>query len=172
MSIMDTLVWDRVPGAAYGWQDMNRVAEAMEYVAERLRGYGFNLTVEPQRFTREDLPKPAVFEYYLAQLSKLRGAISLWLTTPPVPVVGQEKDYMTVQEANDIEKILIDVDGLLTLMEGSFLRCGAVGVVCGARGLPTEGGYVARTWAELDAEGWGWPEWDEKTWTQLSYRRR
>ena len=59
MSVMDTLVWDRVPGAAYGWQDMNRVAEAMEYVAERLHGYGFNLTVEPQRFTREDFPTPA-----------------------------------------------------------------------------------------------------------------
>ena len=169
---MDTLVWDRVPGAAYGWQDMNRVAEAMEYVAERLHGYGFNLTVEPQRFTREDFPTPAAFEHYLAQLSRLRGAIALPLTVPPVPNVGRGKDYMTVQEANDIERILTVLDSLLTLMEGSFLRCGAAGVVCGARGLPTEGGYFVRTWAELDAEKWGWPEWDEKTWTQLSYRRR
>lgn len=133
MSIMDTLICDRVPGASYGWQDMNRVAEAMEYVAERLRTCGFDLAVAPRRFTRTDFPTPDVFEHYLAQLSKLRTAISLRLTTPPVPVVGTEKDYMTVQEANDIERILVDIDEMLTKASAAFRHCNAV--VCGMGGL-------------------------------------
>ena len=44
MSILDTLVTDRVPGASYGFPDMNRVGEAMEYVAARLRACGFHIS--------------------------------------------------------------------------------------------------------------------------------
>ena len=172
MSILDTLITDRVPGAAYGWRDMNRVAEAMECVAERLRSYGWGVAVTPQRFTREDFPSQAVFDHYLLQLRTLHDALALFATTPPVPDVNADRPYMTVQEANDIEKILLDIEGLLTLMAGSFLRCGAPGVFCGACGLPTEGGYFALTWEELDARSWSWDEWDTNTWTQLSYRKR
>lgn len=172
MSILDTLITDRVPGATYGWRDMNRVAEAMEYVAKRLRAYGWGVVVTPQRFTREDFPSQAVFDNYLEQLRTLHNAITLFTTTPPVPDINASRPYLTVQEANDIEKILLDLEELLNLMAGSFLRCGAPGVFCGARGLPTEGGYFALTWEELDALGLDWDEWDTKTWTQLSYRRR
>lgn len=169
MSIINELVTNRTPGAAYGWTDMNRVAEAMEYIAARLRANGLDVTVATRRFTREDFPTPAVMEQYLAQLSRLRQALTLWAVTPPVPLVSRGKDYMTVQEANDIEKILVDVDEVLKLMAGSWIRCGSPTAYSAQRGLPTEGGAEPRTWAELDELGWGWAEWDMKTWTQLLY---
>lgn len=124
MSILDTLITNRVPGAAYGWTDMNRVAEAMEYVASRLNSCGYNVTVAPRRFTREDLPTEAVFEEYMAQLQQLRDAITLIVTTPPVPGVSRSRPYMTVQEANDIEQILKDIDHLITNMTAAWFYSG------------------------------------------------
>lgn len=126
MSILDTLVTNRVPGATYDWRDMNRVAEAMEYVAERLRSCGWNVTVTPRRFTREDFPSPAIFDYYLKQLRKLRGTLVLFITTPPVPGVDADRPYMTVQEANDIEKILLDIEDMVQRTEAAYCYSGDV----------------------------------------------
>ena len=199
MSILDTLITDRTQAdadraaelvtkglngmtpaelaeylagmkGAYNATDLNRVSEAVEYVAGQLRRYGYRVELQPaQVWTMTDIPTQADMDIYLGNLRTVRMVLN---TPGSMPEVPPDMDGLTWQEANDIERILTVLDSLLTLMTGSFLRCGAAGVVCGARGLPTEGGYFVRTWAELDAEKWGWPEWDEKTWTQLSYRRR
>lgn len=126
MSIIDTLVFDRVPGAAYDWRDFNRVAEAMEYVAEQFRAYGWNIEVTPQRFTRTDKPTLPVVTHYLDQLRKLREILPLLITTPPVPNVSADRDYMTVQEANDIERILVDVNDILIKISASWIYSGQI----------------------------------------------
>lgn len=124
MSIIDSLIYNRVPGATYDWRDMNRVAEAMEYVAQRLRSCGWDVTVNPKRFTRTDKPTPSVFIYYLRQLRKLRDTLALFITTPPVPGVTAERDWMTVQEANDIEKILADIETIVSNTEQAYFYSG------------------------------------------------
>ena len=126
MSILDTLIINRVPGATYDWRDMNRVAEAMEYVAARLRSCGWNIEVKPRRFTRVDFPTAAVFEHYLKQLHKLHETLTLFLTTPAVPGVGRAKPHMTVQEANDIEKILLDIEDMVRRTEAAYYYSGDV----------------------------------------------
>lgn len=126
MSILDTLITDRVPGATYDWKDMNRVAEAMEYVAERLRSCGWDVTVTPRRFTHDDFPTLRAFDHYLKQLKKPRNTLTLFITTPPVPGVSADRPYMTVQEANDIEKILLDVDQMLSNMAEAYYYSGDV----------------------------------------------
>ena len=126
MSILDTLITGRVPGATYDWTDMNRVAEAMEYVAERLQSCGWNITVNPRRFTREDFPTEAVFEHYIKQIRKLHNTLTLFLTTPAVPSVSRGRPYMTVQEANDIEKILLDIEDMVRRTEAAYYYSGDV----------------------------------------------
>ena len=126
MSILDTLITDRVPGAVYGWTDMNRVAEAMEYVADWLRSCGWDVSVHPRRFTREDFPSEAVFDYYLRQLRKLHDTLTLFITTPPVPGVSSARPYLTVQEANDIEKILLDIEDMVRRTEDAYYYSGDV----------------------------------------------
>lgn len=126
MSILDTLITGRVPGATYDWTDMNRVAEAMEYVAERLRSCGWNITVNPRRFTSEDFPSEAVFEHYIKQIRKLHNTLTLFLTTPAVPGVSRGRPYMTVQEANDIEKILLDIEDMVRRTEAAYYYSGDV----------------------------------------------
>lgn len=115
-----------MPGATYGWRDMNRVAEAMEYVAGRLRSCGWNVVVTPRRFTRENFPSEAVFDYYLKQLRKLRNTLTLLITTPSVPGVDASRPYMTVQEANDIEKILLDIEDMVQRTEAAYCYSGDV----------------------------------------------
>lgn len=134
MTILDTLVTDRAPGASYGFQDMNRVGEAMEYIAFRLRACGVRITGEARTdFTRADFPTPVVFAQYLGQLQKLHDAAALFLTTPPVPRVDGTKDYMTCEEANDIERILLDIQKMLRNMACAYRHCGAP--VCGLEDL-------------------------------------
>lgn len=53
----------------------------------------------------------------------------------------------------------------------SFRRCGNATTFCGARGLPTEGGVAALTWAGLDALGLSWADWAQETWFSLLYGR-
>ena len=124
MSVIDTLVFDRVPGASYGHEDMNRVAEAMEYIAARLRDCGCAIAVSPERFTREDLPTESALAHYIEQLRIIRSELAVFITTPPIPGVSSERPYMTVQEANDIEKILLDMDELITNMIAAYYYSG------------------------------------------------
>lgn len=124
MSVIDTLIWDRVPGATYDWADLNRVAEAMEYIAELLRAEGWDISVATKRYSRTDKPTLAVIEYYLSQVQKLQAAFPLPITTPTVPKVSTSKDWLTVQDANDIEKILADIDRLLSNMKNAWYYAG------------------------------------------------
>lgn len=134
MTVLDTLVTDRVPGACYGYRDMNRVGEAMEYVAERLRACGFSISGTARTdFTRTDFPSVAEFERYIGVLRQLKSATALPLTSPPVPVVGAAKDYMTYDEANDIERILLDINQSIDYMASAYRHCGAP--VCGLEDL-------------------------------------
>ena len=124
MSIIDTLVFDRVPGASYGYEDMNRVADAMEHVAARLQACGCAIEVSPEHFTREDMPTETALAHYLEQLRIVRSELAVFITTPPIPGVSSERPYMTIQEANDIEKILVDVDQLITNMIAAYYYSG------------------------------------------------
>lgn len=202
MNILDTLITDRTeedveraaelsakgigsmePGelaeflsgmkGAYNATDLNRVEAATVYVAERLRGYGYAVTLQTGRtWADSDIPTPAMLAPYLSNVAALMDALSVFETTPRVL---PDMENFTWQEANNIEKILLDIERLLTLMAQSFQRCGATGAICGVCGIPAGGAestenLIPRTWAELDATGWGWAEWNTKTWTQLAYK--
>lgn len=113
MSIINTLITNRTEGY-YNTADINRVAEAVEYVNNRLTAAGFNLTVTAkQDWAASDIPTAAQMTAYLADIAKLRAALAVRASTPPTP---PDMDDLTVEEANDIERILADVDGLISLM--------------------------------------------------------
>ena len=48
MSIIDTLITDRTRSDYYNITDLNRVGQAMRYVAARLRACGFDVVVTPR----------------------------------------------------------------------------------------------------------------------------
>lgn len=124
MSTIDTLVTNRTAGAYYNASDLNRVVEAMQYVAGLLNGYGYAVAVTSRTdWAMGDIPSQADMNVYRSDLVTLRGAVAVITTTPSVP---GSMSLLTYQEANDIEKILQDVDELITKMAAAWFYCGEI----------------------------------------------
>lgn len=122
MSIIDTLITNRKPGGFYNADDLNRVGEAMYYIAERLRACGWDIEVNPRTdWEWTDRVNPAAAKKYLRNLRKIRETLVLFQTTPQVPSGARP---FNTQEANDIEKILVDVESMVELTMASWYYCG------------------------------------------------
>ncbi len=118
MSTEELAVWYSDLKGAYNAVDLNRVGEAINHVAARLRAAGNNIEVSPKTdWTREDIPSPAQMVHYLEQIQKVRDVLAVYQTTPSVP---SDMEDLTHTEANDIEKILVDIDQLITNMIAAY----------------------------------------------------
>lgn len=155
---------------AYNATDLNRVTEAMEYLAERLHQYGYSveLNIQPAEWTVSDIPISTQLNRYLSNVQTLRDAYYVLPTTPTVP---PDMDRLTYQEANDIEQMLVDIEFVIQRTFRSFKRCNAFGFWCGAAPLPSAESYLGRTWKELDALNTTWDDWGNATWYLLLYGR-
>ena len=114
------LVTDRTPDdvatqnvkGTYRAEDLNRVGVAMKYVADRLAEQGCAPSISPKTdWSESDWLAPGASEVYLTDLAELRRQFAVMQTTPNVP---DDMERLTYQEANNIEKILEDIDTLLT----------------------------------------------------------
>ena len=124
MSIIDTLITDRTEKGHYEIEDLNRVGEAMQYVAARLCSCGWDVAVDPRTDWKwTDRVTLAEAQRYLRNLQKIRNALVPFPSTPSVPSGAAP---CTAKEANDIEKILQDVDELITKMAAAWFYCGEV----------------------------------------------
>lgn len=130
MSIIDTLVTDRTQAdvdarnakGTYNASDLNRVGAAMDYVADRLRAAGYEPHISLKTdWTETDWPTQQSMARYLADLAELRGQFTQAKTTPTVP---KDMEGLTWRESNDIEKILEDVDVLLTNIAAGWYYSG------------------------------------------------
>lgn len=106
---------------AYNAEDLNRVGEAVQYVADRLNTVGgFNIRyTAKQDWTRTDIPTPEQMAAYIDDIAAVRAALPV--TTPETP---SDMDELTYSEANDIEQILLDVEDTIKRMALSFVYSG------------------------------------------------
>jgi hypothetical protein len=96
---------------AYNVTDLNRVGTALNYVRDRILVAGYSVSFSAKTdWTASDVPTLAQFQYYIDCVRQVRGAVSRFHNTPPVPAYSGALDYL---EANNIEKILIDIDTIL-----------------------------------------------------------
>lgn len=132
MSIIGTLITDRTQAdvdarngkGTYNASDLNRVAVAMIYVADRLRAAGYDPHISPKTdWKDDDWVDPAAQAVCLGYLAELRSQFAMMQTTPPVP---NDMEKLTYQEANDIEKILEDIDRLLTNASQAWFYSGDI----------------------------------------------
>lgn len=102
---------------AYKPSDLERVQAAVNYVSQRLQaaGYGKTLREVPETWEIGQKPTRAELTNYLANIQIIRRALAHYPTTPETPRLGT----FDWQGANDIEKILLDVDELIgKLLQG------------------------------------------------------
>lgn len=112
MSPEERAEWSAGLKGAYNASDLNRVREAMEYLAGVFGAYGYAVSLQVMpTWSDSDIPTEAQMTAYLANLSALRGAAAVLPTTPAVPA---DMALLTYIEANNIEQILTDIDQLLT----------------------------------------------------------
>lgn len=101
---------------SYNATDLNRVGAAMQSVADRFNSLGYAVVITPKiDWKEEDCPTPPDMALYLSNLATLRGVIAVMRSTP---TVLSDMEDLTYTEANNIEKILVDVN---TLLEKSAL---------------------------------------------------
>lgn len=117
-----TLITDRGPGTFYNVSDLNRVGEAVRYLAERFTGYGYAVTVNPKTDRTEDnVPTRKQLETYRRNIAELRRQLTVMATTPETPETMRALNYV---KANNIERILQDLDTLITNMEQAWFFSG------------------------------------------------
>ena len=107
---------------AYTWEDMNRVEAAVRYVSDRLNALGYdNTLVTVEDWEISDTPNEADMNRYFSNVAQIRATVSVFATTPEAPqsVIGFD-----VFKANDLEKILIDVDRVLDHIQCSAFYLG------------------------------------------------
>ena len=113
----------------YNASDLNRVGNAVNYVAGRLEDAGYSVPVDPKiDWLESDIPTGSSMERYLEDVETIRSTLTVLPGTPDVP---EDMVGLTYEEANDIERILLAVDTLITNMINAYLysneiNCGEV----------------------------------------------
>ena len=112
---------------SYNKGDLNRAGEALNYLRDRLAEanyitYQTDFTAKTN-WTVTSIPTAADLTYYLKCVSNIRGAMAQFENTPPAPT---DKGSLTYTEANNIEKILIDVETLINNMLAARFYCNDV----------------------------------------------
>jgi hypothetical protein len=103
----------------YNCTDLNRVGHNVEYLAGVLNGYGYLVSVSPKTdWTISDIPRVADMTLYLADLNALKDK---FYGTTPLP---ESMNNLTVTAANDIEKLLLEIETYINRMVAGFRKCG------------------------------------------------
>lgn len=113
MTPAEQVEWSTGMKGCYGATDMNRVENAVAVLSERFTKLGYNtptLTIKTN-WGYSDLPSATDITRYFGNVEALRSVRPLYPTTPTTPTVEQR---MTYEMANDLEKILFDIDDMTT----------------------------------------------------------
>ena len=105
----------------YNASDLNRVEAACADLYQQFADYGYLIAgYEPSvnHWTENGIPAVGQLDRDLANITALQNTITALSTTPETPETMRFLDYL---KANDIERILEDVDALITnIMAGWF----------------------------------------------------
>ena len=119
---ISTLITDRGDGTYYNATDLNRVGAAVEYVAGRFQVLGYDCPVSAKKdWSESDTPTVSKMEVYRQNIATLRRQIAVMQSTPKTPETMRFLNYI---KANDIERILLDLDTLLDKLTKSWYFSG------------------------------------------------
>ena len=112
---------------SYHSTDLNRVGTALNYLRDRLTEAGYmsytTTFTAKTNWTVTSIPTAEDLTYYLKCVSNIREAMAQFETTPPSPT---DTGALNIDEANNIEKILIDVEILINNMLAARIFCNDV----------------------------------------------
>lgn len=110
---------------AYNYTDLNRVNVAMRQLSDMLNALGYYVRIDTKSdWSYTDIPTKTQMDNYIANIETLRNVVRYSPTTPPCP---SDIIRLTIEEANNIEKILSDLYDLLVNIQTTIPYCAAIG---------------------------------------------
>lgn len=107
----------------YRYTDLNRVEEAVEYLKNKIIEYGWSINLQPTKiWTQYDYPNSSDMTRYLNNIKAIRDLNWVLSDTPNAP----SNIKLGWSEANDIERILHDVELMLVNITETYLYCGEI----------------------------------------------
>lgn len=122
--------WDAGLKGAYNFTDLNRVEQAVKTLAAALTAAGYPIKVTPvlkgsksedREWQEGDVVRRAQWTTYLDNVQRLRDAYYTLTETGQLP---KPEDKLGYVGANNIEKVLADIDLLLDGMKSIYRRAG------------------------------------------------
>lgn len=122
MSIIDSLIYDRTQQdllnetdkAYISYIDLNRIEGAVKYLSDLLNVYGYkNITTNKTEWKINEIRKQEDCDRIKFNYEVLKNAYAYKFNVPAF-------NWSTIQEANNIEKILADIEILINKMEAVF----------------------------------------------------
>lgn len=106
-------LYDKVTGAFYGNAGTGDFVAGPEVSSPS--------TEDPYAWYKTDIPTAAQMSQYITNINALRGTVAVFPSTPDTPENMELLDYI---KANNIEKILIDIDQLIQNMTAAWYYSG------------------------------------------------
>ena len=97
---------------------------------------GTEIETESHDWQTADIVRLSQWRQYLANVQALRDAYTALSTTPELPL---PTDKLGIEGANNIERVLADIDTLISCMIASYRRCGTFNAGDNAAHLPLKG---------------------------------
>lgn len=118
-------LYDKTDKAYYNASDLNRVETATEYIAKLLKLYSYFKSdlVCKKDWLMSDFPTNAEMERYLNNIRLLIDSFYVKKDTPSLP---NNMNYLDIKKANNIEKVLYDLNNLIENMISQFNYCGEI----------------------------------------------
>ena len=122
--------WDAGLKGAYNFTDLNRVESAVKLLAAALTSAGYPVEITPvlkgsksedREWQEGDIVRRAQWATYLDNVQRLRDAYYTLAETGALP---KPEDKLGYVGANNIEKVLADIDLLLDGMKSIYRRAG------------------------------------------------
>lgn len=106
---------------AYCYIDFNRVENAVAYLSDLLKIYGYSNTVNIKtNWTAEDMQKVSEIQRYINNIAELKNKYySNVEGTMPTTAT-----WLTVEGANYLEKLLVDIEQTVIGMTQNYIYCG------------------------------------------------
>lgn len=92
-----------------------------EWCDKNIPFFNESMTLQRTSWIEGEIPTFLQLEQYLSNVSALRNTINLIGSTPQTP---ESMDLVGYVEANNIEKILVDIETIINRMISTFVPCG------------------------------------------------
>ena len=116
--------WDAGMKGAYNYTDLNRVETAVSYLRDYLGSYGYVVALGALKtWQPTDVPTVGDMQRYLDNIRAIRNVLTVYPSTPQVPASMARFNFT---KANEIERILQDVEELVKNMVAAFMQAGEI----------------------------------------------